>query len=77
MSFDPIKQIRNTNDVKFLEEMLSKWLPMDYHNIKKNDFEFESKLWGTTPDEFRAGRIKGYNQIKQEVEKRLAQLMSK
>ncbi len=69
------------DNIKHLEELLAKWLPMDYENLKKNyPFEMEIKMVHKgkyTPDQLLALKTKGLDDMQAIMKKELAYWKSK
>jgi hypothetical protein len=75
---DPIEYIKTSTDVSFLKEMLTKWIPIDYDNLKRNyPFDLEIKMMYDgkyTPDELLKLKTEGIDKIKAIVETRIKEL---
>lgn len=73
---DPIEYIKASTDISFLKEMLTKWIPFDYANLKRNyPFECEELVYeGKTPDEILKLKTEGIDKIKEIVENRIKEL---
>jgi len=75
---DPVKIIEKCSDVSFLKEMLTKWIPMDYDNLKRSyPFEIEIQMIHNgkyNPDELLKLKTAGIDKLKSIVEKRIKQL---
>jgi hypothetical protein len=76
--YDPIKNIKNTTDREFLQELLDKYIPSDEELIasRKNIllYEYEAKARGLNVDDIIAEKIKGIEIIKSITIKRLQEL---
>ena len=77
MSYDPIKSIKTCNDIAFLEEMLNKYIPMDYANLTVENNELYAKMFGKDVNEVIKTKRKGIDKIKSIVIKRLNYLKNK
>ena len=73
---DPLKVVKKTDDLIFLNKMLNDFIPMDLERIKKDDFTIQSQMWNISPEEYRKKQIKGMEILKSEVEKRIKKLNS-
>ena len=62
--FNEITFLKTTTDIKFLNEMLSKWIPMSYKQAKIPVDERIAKLQGTTSKKMMEDHIKLTDMLK-------------
>lgn len=74
MEYDPIQSIKKCNDILFLEEMLNKYIPMDYENLTVEKQSLHAKMFGKDVHELIKEKRKGIDKIKQIVINRIKQL---
>jgi hypothetical protein len=75
---NPLKKIKNSTDINFLNKLLTEFIPIDYENLKRNyPFEWEIKNIHNgkyNPDELLALKTTSIDKIKSTVEKRIKEL---